>query len=91
MSGEQGVASALRKGKVHCLIIAGDSSDNTRHKFLAMANNSDVPTYIYGEKNSLGQAVGKPRRAIIAVLDRGFSETIQKTLGENGITAWEKN
>ncbi len=88
VSGEQGVESAVRRGGVHCLIIAEDSSNNTKRKFVAMGKTREITTYTFGQMDRLGQAIGKPRRAIIGVMDANFSQIIskeiadQKTLGE---------
>ncbi|HHX02200.1 MAG TPA: 50S ribosomal protein L7ae [Firmicutes bacterium] len=75
-SGAQGVCAALQKGKVKCLIIATDCSQNTLDRYTAMAAKFRVPCYRYGSKVSLGQAIGKAPRSLIAVLDSGFARAI---------------
>lgn len=76
VSGEQGVITAIRRGKVFCLIIATDCSQNTLRRHSALAATHAVPCYLYGNKMELGQAVGKAQRALVAVLDSGFAQAI---------------
>ena len=82
VSGEQGVASALHRDKVHCLIVAKDSSQNTLRKYSAKAAAQNVPVYLFGTKLELGQAIGKAQRSLIAVLDSGFARAIELELGD---------
>ena len=37
-----------------------------------------VPIYFYGDKDTLGHAMGKEFRASLAILDEGFAKGIQK-------------
>jgi len=76
VSGEEGVASALRRGRVHCLIIATDSSQNTQQRYKAMAKARNVCWYLFGTKTELGQAIGKAQRSLIAVTDPSFARAI---------------
>ena len=39
-----------------------------------------APIYIYGDKDTLGHAMGKEFRASLAILDEGFADGIQKEL-----------
>ena len=41
---------------------------------------SGRPIYIYGDKDTLGHAMGKEFRASLAILDEGFADGIQKEL-----------
>ena len=80
VSGEDAVEAAIRRGKVHLLIIADDASKNTQKKFQNMAEYRQMDVAVWGEKEQLGMAIGKARRAIIGVTDRGFAKTIRSRL-----------
>ncbi|HHT37317.1 MAG: L7Ae/L30e/S12e/Gadd45 family ribosomal protein [Candidatus Wallacebacter cryptica] len=90
VSGEQGVMTALHRGKVHCLIVAKDSSQNTLRKFSAKAAAQNVPVYVCGTKLELGLAIGKAQRSLIAVIDSGFARAIASELGGQNLS-WEKD
>ena len=40
----------------------------------------EVPIYFYGDKDTLGHAMGKEFRASLAVIDHGFANGIKKHL-----------
>ncbi len=80
VSGEQGVEVALRRRKVHCLIISKDSSLNTQDKYKSMAQKLDITWYLWGTKAELGLALGKSQRALVAIMDRGFAKAIEKKI-----------
>ena len=70
-----------RETKCGCatlVIVAEDSSDNTKKKFQDMCEFYKVPIYFYGDKDTLGHAMGKEFRASLAILDEGFAKGIQK-------------
>ena len=63
------------------VIVAEDASDNTKKKFRDMCKFYEVPIYFYGDKDTLGHAMGKEFRASLAILDEGFAKGITKTTG----------
>ena len=65
-------------GRAALVIVAEDSSDNTKKKFQDMCEFYKVPIYFYGDKDTLGHAMGKEFRASLAILDEGFAKGIQK-------------
>lgn len=81
VSGEFMTEREVKSGRATLVIVAGDSSDNTKKKFRDMCEFYQVPIYFYGDKDSLGHAMGKEFRASMAVLDEGFAKGIQKQLG----------
>ena len=67
-------------GRATLVIVAEDSSDNTKKKFQDMCEFYKVPIYFYGDKDTLGHAMGKEFRASLAILDEGFAKGIRKHL-----------
>ena len=67
-------------GRATLVIVAEDSSDNTKKKFQDMCEFYKVPIYFYGDKDTLGHAMGKEFRASLAILDEGFADGIQREL-----------
>ena len=64
--------------KAELVIVAGDASDNTKKKFKNMCDYYHVPVCFYGDKDTLGHAMGKQFRASLAILDEGFAKGIRK-------------
>ncbi|MDD2978764.1 MAG: ribosomal L7Ae/L30e/S12e/Gadd45 family protein [Hespellia sp.] len=79
-SGEFMTENETKSGKAALVIVAEDASDNTKKKFRNMCDFYKVPIYIYGDKETLGHAMGKEFRASLAILDEGFAKGIQKHL-----------
>ena len=78
--GEMMTESEVKSGRARLVIIASDASDNTKKKFRDMCKFYKVPIYIYGDKDTLGHAMGKEFRASLAILDEGFADGIQREL-----------
>lgn len=77
-SGEFATESAIKSGKAALAIVAEDASENTRKKMKNMTDYYNVPMLLYGTKEELGTCIGKEYRSMVAVLDKGFSESLKK-------------
>lgn len=80
VSGEFMTEKETKSGRAALVIVADDSSDNTKKKFQDMCEFYKVPIYYYGDKDTLGHAMGKEFRASLAILDEGFAKGIRKHL-----------
>lgn len=79
-SGEMMTENETKSGRVKLVIVASDASENTKKKFRDMCKFYRVPICFYGDKDTLGHAMGKEFRASLAILDEGFAAGIQKEL-----------
>lgn len=79
-SGEFLTEQAIRSGNAKLVIVAEDASANTKKKFINSCKYYHIPIAIFGDKDSLGNAIGKEFRASLAVLDQGFASSISKNL-----------
>lgn len=79
-SGEFSTEKEVKTGYAELVIVAEDASDNTKKKFQNMCEFYEVPIYFYGDKDTLGHAMGKEFRASLAVTDPGFAKGIAKHL-----------
>lgn len=79
-SGEFCTENEVKSGKAELVVIAADASDNTKKKFQNMCDFYEVPIYFYGDKDTLGHAMGKEFRATLAVTDAGFAKGIIRHL-----------
>lgn len=79
VSGYDMVASEIRRGKGELIIAATDVSTNTMNKLLDLSIklNKDLPDmYSFGTMYDLGQAIGKPDRAILLITNSGFAKKL---------------
>ncbi len=79
-SGEFSTEKEVKSFRAHLVIVATDASENTKKKFQNMCEFYEVPIYFYGDKDTLGHAMGKEFRASLAVTDAGFAKGIIKHL-----------
>ncbi|RGV93346.1 50S ribosomal protein L7ae [Ruminococcus sp. AF14-10] len=82
VSGEFMTEREAKARRAYLVIVAGDASENTKKNFRNMCEYHKVPICFYGDKESLGHAMGKQFRASLAVLDEGFAKGILKKIQE---------
>ena len=83
-SGEFQTLKAIQSGMTNLVIIAEDASNNTKKKFNDKCSYYNVDIKFYGDKLSLGTAIGTGERTSIAIMDDGFTNLIKNRLGEIG-------
>ena len=83
VSGEFSVEKSLKEGSAFLVIIAEESSNNTKKNFRNMCTYYQVPIYFFSSKSELGHAIGKEYRASLAVLDEGFAKAIEKQVNDS--------
>ena len=79
-SGEMMTENETKAGNAKLVVVASDASENTKKKFRDMCKFYRVPICFYGDKDTLGHAMGKEFRASLAILDEGFADGILKEL-----------
>lgn len=80
VTGEFMSEKAVKEGKACLVIVASDASDNTKKKFINMCSYYQVTIREYANKVLLGNACGKEFRATLAILDKGFADSILKKM-----------
>ncbi|BCV21133.1 L7Ae/L30e/S12e/Gadd45 family ribosomal protein [Moorella sp. Hama-1] len=80
--GYQAVVAALKGHKAELVILARDSSPRLQAKLLRSCREYGSQGLIYGQKNELGAAMGKPPCAVVAITDRNFAALIQNGVRE---------
>ena len=83
-SGEEMTEQALRNGRAHLLLLAEDSSENTKKKLMNMAAYQEIPVRFLRDREELGGAIGKEYRASAAVTDAGFAKMILEAMDRIG-------
>lgn len=85
VSGEFSTEKAVKQRKAKVVIVAGDSSDNTKKNFRDMCTHYGVPLYEHSDKVTLGHAIGKEFRASLAVVDENFGNQIRCILDDESL------
>ncbi len=91
VSGETAVENAIRSGKVYLVVLAGDASENTRHKFLNKSRFYGIPIYQYSTKEELAHVIGKDLRSVLAITEENMAGAIQEKLEEMDVHGENKD
>lgn len=76
VSGEDMVLDAVRSGKAKLVVVAKDASERTKKTFRDKCASFGVTIVGYGNMKDLGHALGKEKRAVLAVTEEGFAKKI---------------
>ena len=83
LAGEALSEQAVKRGKAYLVIITEDASLNTRKKIETALYNSNIPMIEFGQKDKLGQRLGKTFFSVISVTNRGFADRIKELIEQN--------
>lgn len=74
--GADAVEEAITKKKIFVVIIAEDASLKTKEKFLKIAKEKNIQSFVFGDIEQNSKVIGKKNKAVIAIKDKNFSEAI---------------
>ena len=80
LTGYKTCAAALGRGSAKLIILAGDTSQNTRDKFSVLCERRDVPFKIYSSSDELSAMAGLTGRGIFGITDVNFAEAMIKEI-----------
>lgn len=80
VTGEFSTEKAVKEGRAYLVVVADDSSANTKKKFQNMCNYYHTSICFFSNKESLGNACGKGFRASLAVTDEGLAKAVKKQI-----------
>jgi len=83
-SGALNCLHALRKGQVSLLIVARDTEPKAAEVYVALAEGRAIPRIFLSSQAELGRALGKSRRAVVAVTDVNFGRRLLELGSNNG-------
>ncbi|MGE5454529.1 MAG: L7Ae/L30e/S12e/Gadd45 family ribosomal protein [Methylocystaceae bacterium] len=75
-TGTEAVKNSILRKKAYLLILSTDIADNSHQELKAACLRSGVRWIYCGDKNELGQAVGKPYRVAVAVNEPRLAQRI---------------
>ncbi len=80
LTGYKTCAAALGRGSAKLIILAGDTSQNTRDKFSVLCERRGVPFKIYSSSDELSAMAGLTGRGIFGITDVNFAEAMIKEI-----------
>ncbi|MGB9859705.1 MAG: L7Ae/L30e/S12e/Gadd45 family ribosomal protein [Moorellaceae bacterium] len=82
--GSRAAKAGLRRKKVYLILIAEDASSRLKTEFRLLCFKLGVPLVVWGTKEMIGLALGKPPCSVAGVQDEGLAELIRLAAGEVG-------
>ena len=80
LSGYKTCAGTIGRGNIKLIILAEDTSQNTKDKFTALCERRGVPFKIYGSSEALSAMTGLTGRGIFGITDVNFAEAMIKEI-----------
>lgn len=81
VSGDTQVEAAIRKGTAKLVIISGEASEKTIDKYAHLCESKHILIVSGPDKETLGRAIGKGNRTLVAITDTHWAKTMLKTMG----------
>lgn len=81
-SGDFALRAALKAGKGKLMIIAVDTSENSKKDLLYLAEYAEVPVVEALSGYELGHAIGKGKRSAALIIDKNFVDMIDKNINK---------
>lgn len=79
-AGEYKALEAIKYNKASLIVLAKDSSENTKKRFERASLKNNIEIIIYGNKSALGNALGKEFISVFVVTDKKFSDTLKEKI-----------
>ncbi|WP_010282334.1 YlxQ family RNA-binding protein [Bacillus timonensis] len=80
ISGEELVVKEIRKGNAKLVLLSDDASANTTKKITDKSTYYQVQLRTVSDRYTLGNAIGKDARVVVAITESGFAEKINLLL-----------
>ena len=78
--GTESCLDMINKKKVNLIIVAEDSSDRTIQNFKEKCIQNNIEFQIYGKKEEIRKAIGKPNKTVVGIKDKNLAGAIIKIL-----------
>lgn len=82
VSGEELVLNEIKKRRAKLVVLSNDAFPSTKKKFQDKCQHYKVQLIQAGDRVTLGHAIGKDQRVVIAVTDEGFAKKLLTLLGQ---------
>ena len=82
ISGDFIIEKAIKRKEPKLVLLAGDCAANNEKKYIQLAEIHHIPLRKVGSKETLGTAIGKEVRVVVAVEDDGFAKALLKEIDQ---------
>ncbi len=76
--GADSVEQEIKKKKVYLVIIAKDSSDKTKSKFINLCESYNIEYVVIGDIDKISKTIGKVNKAIVGIKEQNLASQINK-------------
>ena len=78
VSGENTVEARAKERSAKLLLVAEDAPSHTKERMAGIAQRFHLQYAEFGEKNRIGQSIGKSPRNVVLILDKDLAEQMIK-------------
>ena len=76
--GTDSTKQEVEKRKAKLIIVAENSSDRTKRKFIQLCEKNNIPILIYSNIDDISKAIGKENKAVIGIKEENLAKEIEK-------------
>jgi ribosomal protein L7Ae-like RNA K-turn-binding protein len=76
VSGENTVEARAKERSAKLILVAEDAPDHTKERMASLANRYHLQYTEFGEKNRIGQSIGKSPRNVVLISDKELAVQI---------------
>lgn len=80
--GEERCLDSIKRKEAKLVILAEDTSKNTKKRIIDKCNFRSINLRVFGSKESLGKYTGTDLRAVVAIVDSNFSTKLIAMIDE---------
>ncbi|APH05218.1 YlxQ family RNA-binding protein [Bacillus weihaiensis] len=80
ISGEELVVKEIRQQRAKLVLLSQDASANTTKKVMDKCKFYQIPFILVEDRYTLGHAIGKDARVVVAINDAGFAAKLKTLL-----------
>lgn len=80
VTGEELVVKGIQQGTIYFVLLSEDASQNTKKKLIDKCTHYQIPYAIKGDRYTLGRAIGKEKRVVLGIADKGFAKLLQSQI-----------
>lgn len=79
-TGEHSVLNDIQNRQAKLILLASDIGKQTEKKITDKCHSFQIPYHVVDDRHTIGHAIGKQSRVVIAILDKGFAKKIESLL-----------
>ena len=78
--GTESCLDMINKKKAKLIIVAEDSAERTIKNFKEKCEENCVDFFVFGKKEEISRAIGKPNKTVIGIKDKNLAMAIKQIL-----------